>query len=195
MSEKYPSHHQESAPDLHEGHAEHHNGRAEHDISHAEQLRHKQEQTEHLEHARGDIEHEAQSTEQIAEKLAARESQPRHNEAHANRELKEMAYQRLLTRARRHMRPYSRTMSHIIHQPIVDTVSEVSAKTIGRPSGLLGGGFIALLGTSAYYYITRHYGYSYNPFVFLALMACGFVLGWMLEIAYKSLRLPAKNNR
>jgi flagellar biosynthesis GTPase FlhF len=195
MSEKYPSHHQESAPSAHEGRAEHHHNRAaEHELSQAEKLRHKHEQAEHLEHARDDIEHEAKSAEQIAEKLAARESQPQlqHNEAHANRELKEMAYQRLLTRARRHMRPYSRAMSHIIHQPVVDAVSEVSAKTIGRPSGLLGGGFIALVGTSAYYYITRHYGYNYNSFVFLTLMACGFVLGWMLEIAYKSLRITAK---
>jgi flagellar biosynthesis GTPase FlhF len=191
MSEKYPSNHHENSPAPHEEHA---HKSAEHHLNHAEQLRHQHEQAEKLEEARHHAEHEAQSAEQIAENLASRHEQPRQepSEMHANRELKEMAYQRLLTRARRHMRPYSRAMSHFIHQPFIDNVSEVSGKTIGRPSGILGGATVALLGTTAYYYITKHYGYNYNSFVFLTLMACGFILGWVLEFTYKLLRISGK---
>jgi hypothetical protein len=108
------------------------------------------------------------------------------------RELKEMAYQRLLTRARRHMSPYSRVMSRVIHQPVVDSISEVTAKTVGRPSGILGGGLVALAGTSAYYYIAKHYGYNYNSFVFLLLLVIGFMLGWTIELVYKSFKTVSK---
>jgi flagellar biosynthesis GTPase FlhF len=190
MSEQYPSRHHENA---HEA-AEHHSDKkVEHHITHAEELQKKHEQAENLEHARHEAAHEAQSAEEIAANLAGRTQEPpQHQEQHINRELKEMAYQRLLNRARRHMSPYSRAMSHIIHQPVVDSVSEFTGKTVGRPSGILGGGILALIGTTAYYYIARHYGYNYNSFVFLLLLVCGFVLGWILELLYKMLRFSGK---
>jgi uncharacterized membrane protein YraQ (UPF0718 family) len=59
------------------------------------------------------------------------------------------------------------------------------AKSVGRPSGIIGGGLMALIGTSIYYYLSRHYGYSYNSFVFLLLMLVGFVLGWSIEVTIK----------
>jgi flagellar biosynthesis GTPase FlhF len=191
MSEKHPSHLPERQP---VSQAEHGHKKVENRLNEAEKLRHKHEQEESLEQARHHAEQESQSAEQIAESIAATHEQPpiQHSEIHVNRELKEIAYQRILTRARRHMRPYSRAMSHIIHQPAIDSISEVSSKTIGRPSGILGGGIVALVGTTAYYYISKHYGYNYNSFIFLTLMACGFVLGWTLEIAYKLLKALGK---
>jgi hypothetical protein len=127
----------------------------------------------------------AKSTEQVLSDMHKEHEQPENEPAIINHELKEIAYQRVLKRARRHLSPYSRTVSKIIHQPIVDSVSEVASKTIGRPSGLIGGGLLALLGTSIYYYISRHYGYNYNSFVFLALMTTGFIAGWTTEVIYK----------
>jgi flagellar biosynthesis GTPase FlhF len=190
MSEQYPAHNHEQAHEHAQAHPE---KRAERHLSHAEEQQKKHEQEKNLEHARHEAAHEAQSAEEIADKLAGRaQESPQYEEMHANRELKEMAYQRLLNRARRHMSPYSRAMSHIIHQPIVETVSEVTGKTVGRPSGILGGGILALAGTTAYYYIAKHYGYNYNSFVFLLLLVCGFIAGWVLEIFYKTLRAFSK---
>jgi hypothetical protein len=131
-----------------------------------------------------DVAHEeAKSTEQMQNE-AHRGSPAQENEpTFINHELKEIAFQRLLKRTRRHLSPYSRTMSKVIHQPIVDKASETVAKTVG---------IVALTGTSIYYYLTKHFGYHYNPFVFLALMMAGFVLGWLAEVLYKSLKLFAK---
>lgn len=165
---------------------------AERHISPSETLRAKNEQAEHLEEARHHVKHEAKSSEQVSHELTAKTHSPKYEEVRVTRELKEMAYQRLLTRARRHMSPYSKMMSHVIHQPIINNVSEATAKTVGRPSGIIGGGIVALVGISIYYYITKHYGYNYNPFVFLLLIAVGFVLGWTVELSYKFLRALTK---
>jgi hypothetical protein len=147
---------------------------------------------EEVEQIRTAAHEEAKSTEQMLNE-AYRSAPTKENEpTFINHELKEIAYQRVLKRARRHLSPYSRTMSKLIHQPVVDAASEAVAKTVGRPSGILGGGLLALIGTSIYYYLTRHYGYNYNSFVFLALMMAGFVLGWFAEVLYKSVRLIVK---
>lgn len=190
MSEHQPKQHHENIP---VGHEHQQLRSAEHQISHTEQLRKEHEQVENLKHAQQEASHEAQTTNEIAEKLALHQQErPQHDEVHANRELKEMAYQRLLTRARRHMSPYSRLMSHVIHQPVVDKISEAASRSVGRPSGILGGGLVALLGTTAYYYIAKHYGYNYNSFVFLLLLVCGFIIGWTLELSYKFFKVFRK---
>jgi flagellar biosynthesis GTPase FlhF len=99
----------------------------------------------------------------------------------ANKELKEMAYKRTLSRVRQQMSAPDRLVSRIIHQPTVNAISEAASKTIGRPSGLLGGGFLSLVGTSAYYYMTKHYGYEYSYLVFILLLAGGLIAGWLVE--------------
>jgi hypothetical protein len=109
-------------------------------------------------------------------------------EAFVNKELKEMAYARTLSRIQNQLGLLSRLTSKVVHQPVVNAVSEVTAKTIGRPSGFLGGATAALAGSVAYYWLTKHYGYEYSYSVFVALLAAGFIAGWVLEAFYRLLR-------
>ena len=74
-------------------------------------------------------------------------------------------------------------MSRVIHQPVVRVTSEAIGKTVSRPSGLLGGGLVALMGTSIYLYLANHLGFKYNYGVFLCLFVVGFGLGLVLELA------------
>jgi translation elongation factor EF-G len=145
-----------------------------------------------LEQIRAQAEHEAISADQMRQETHKGSTNQENEPTFINYELKEIAYQRILKRARRHLPAYSRAMSKVIHQPAVDTVSEVVGKTIGRPSGIIGGGLLALTGTSIYYYLAKHYGYNYNPFVFLLLLVVGFVLGWSVEVVYKLLKTASK---
>jgi flagellar biosynthesis/type III secretory pathway protein FliH len=164
----------------------------------AEKKRHEQlEEHEHnkqekIEQIRTTADKEAKSTEQMLDEASREPSSQENEPAFINYEIKEVAYQRLLKRTRGHLSPYARTMSKIIHQPAVDAASEVVSKTVGRPSGIIGGGLTALLGTSVYYYLTKHFGYTYNPFVFLVLMFVGFIIGWIAEIVYESLKAASK---
>lgn len=110
---------------------------------------------------------------------------PAASRPYVDKQLKNMAYSRLLNRARKQLNPLEKPLSKFMHQPVVDAISETAAKSIGRPSGLLGGGTVALVGTSIYYYIAKHYGYEYNFFVFIFLMAAGFAAGWSAELLFK----------
>lgn len=159
-----------------------------------EALRHNQERSHHetahrhkenIEHIRREAQEQAQSTHEVVVDKAATEHKPK--EHFVNSELKDLAYQRTMTRIRKQLSPVSRTFSKVIHQPAIDAMSEGVAKTVGRPSGFLGGGLLALAGTTAYYYIARHYGYEYNFGVFVVLIATGFVLGWLIEAVWRVL--------
>jgi hypothetical protein len=81
----------------------------------------------------------------------------------------------------------SRALSKVIHQPAIRAVSETAGKTISRPSGLLGGGIVAFIGSSVYLYFTKHVGVPYNYFIFTLLFVGGFVFGLLLEFIVWSL--------
>ena len=137
-----------------------------------------------LEASRQTIESTAQSiedhktTENVAEKNDT-------TYAPVNNELKEMSRERLLQRVQRQLPTSSKMLSKITHQPIVDTLSQVSEKTIARPSGLLGGSIAALFGSITLLYLSKHYGYSYNFLAFAAVFTIGFALGIATELALK----------
>jgi hypothetical protein len=99
-----------------------------------------------------------------------------------NRELKQITLRRELQQIQRKLPLPQRALSKVIHQPVVRAASAVAGQTISRPSGLLGGGLVAFLGTSGYLYLARHIGFTYNYLVFLLLLAGGFLLGLVLEL-------------
>lgn len=78
-----------------------------------------------------------------------------------------------------------KAFSKVIHQPVVEALSDVGEKTIARPSGLLVGGLFSVLSSLVILYICRHYGYEYNFLVGLLGLAGGFVLGVLLEGIFK----------
>ena len=98
------------------------------------------------------------------------------------RESRKVVGARELSRVQRQLPSGDRTLSHFIHQPVVRAVSEAAAGTISRPSGLLGGGIVAFIGSAAYVYFTRHVGVPYNYVVFSLLFVGGFVFGLVLEL-------------
>jgi hypothetical protein len=52
-----------------------------------------------------------------------------------------------------------------------------------RPSGLLGGGLLAFVGSLAYLVATKIYHFRYNYTMSLLLFVGGFCLGLILELA------------
>lgn len=110
------------------------------------------------------------------------------SETSTKRALQGQAYGQLLQKVRANLKPAERTFSKFIHQPTIETVSEISGKTVARPSGILGGGLVALLGTGAILYMAKHYGFEYNFFVYVLLFAIGFLLGVTLEFVVRSIR-------
>jgi hypothetical protein len=167
---------------------EHHKHTPEQHHSAPEQHHHTPERHHHRENIaeiRHNAEHHAKSAHESQPQDESNDHAPK--EHFVNFEIKNLAYNRTMTRVRKQLSPVGRMFSKVIHQPVVDAVSEGVGKTVGRPSGILGGGLVALAGTTTYYYIAKHYGYDYNFGVFLLLLAAGFVAGWVGEYLLRTM--------
>lgn len=142
--------------------------------------------SEELEKIRQKVERQAPVK---SEKTQTEKEHPSHGHpVIINKQLKDMAFSRSMTRTRKKLSRSSRAFSKVIHTPVIDRASEVAGKTVARPSGMLVGAFLAFIGTSALLWTTRHYGYTYNYLMVVLLFAGGMVLGLGLEGLYKVLR-------
>jgi hypothetical protein len=119
--------------------------------------------------------------------------QPQGHQYGVHKELKTDAYQRSLKRIRSRLSAPERAFSRMVHQPAVEAVSNALARTVARPSGVLGAGIFALVGSSLLLYIARTYGFTYNYFAFFALLAAGYLLGLFIELIGIMLRRKKKS--
>jgi hypothetical protein len=97
-------------------------------------------------------------------------------------QLKQITARREIKNIQRKEKAPVRSFSKLIHAPVIRQASEVAGQTVSRPSGLLGGGAVALLGTTGYLYLANHMGFPYNYGVFLVLFVGGFALGLIIEL-------------
>lgn len=172
MSEYVPS-----SPE-HEKHPQHHKT-AEHSTQHHEKKPevYEQERKDMLEQAQRTIEKQALPEKDVPVEI--QHEAPK--QLFVNQELKAISFQRTLSRTRKQLSKPERSLSKVIHQPVVDSLSRIGEKTIARPSALFAGGLGALLGSSIMLYMAKHYGFRYNLFVFIALFGAGFVVGLVIE--------------
>lgn len=105
-----------------------------------------------------------------------------------NKQLKDTAYNRALTRVQKRLSAPSRVFSKAVHSKALDRPSEAIGKTVARPSGMLGGAIFALIGTSLLLWITRRYGYEYNYLAVILLFVGGMAVGLGAEAVLKTFR-------
>ena len=134
-----------------------------------------------------DIDSKAVSKEDYKHSEAGNGAENTPAQTYVSRELKEMGFRRTLTNTRLRMKAPARAFSKVIHQPVVEKVSEVAGSTVARPSGTIGGGLFALLGSITLLYISKHYGYRYNYFIFILLFVGGFIVGMIIELIVRAL--------
>jgi hypothetical protein len=104
------------------------------------------------------------------------------------KELKADAYRRTLRKIRGQLSAPQRGLSKVMHHPVMEPINEVGSKTVARPSGLLGGGLAALVGSGTVLYMAKHYGFSYNFTTFIILLSVGFITGVLIEVVMKLAR-------
>jgi hypothetical protein len=170
-----PRHEQEQPVETHQQHERKHHEPARHEL---------REKTHEIAHA---AKQEAVSSSEYAS-LGSEKEQPHGAHVLANAELKQMAVKRTLTSVRKRMSAPERAFSRVVHQPAVNAVSDITARTVARPSGIAMGGLFAFVGTSAVLYICKRYGYTYNFLMFAMLFAAGFCLGLFVELLWWSMR-------
>lgn len=152
----------------------------------SEAAKSKHEHKDKLESIRSTIESEAKSKNETDDKQKREKERSEVDQPTlVNKELKNIAYRRTLKRTQSKLKAPERVFSKFIHNPVVEAVSEVGGKTIARPSGVLLGGIFAFLGSSAFLWIVRHYGYEYNYLLFALFFVGGFFVGLAVELGLK----------
>lgn len=158
---------------------EHHERAEKHRNEQAEKAR-AEKSTENLEKIRELAKAEANEAKKVVSEQAEDETDSLLGVQHS---LKATAYERTLARIQHKLPRAARAFSRIAHSPVVDKVSAVSAQTVARPSGVLGGGICAFLGSLIALYYSKHYGFKYNYLLLLFLFVAGYLVGATLELA------------
>lgn len=181
MSERAPRH------ESHEHHHSPENSHHEHRVEKHEHEHKAEEAKPNIEAIHSKIEKEAKSAKETkVDKATEKNNAAEHYLI--TKGLKQEAFKRNLQRARKQMSTTSRGFSKVIHQPAVDAVSKVAEKTIARPTGILTGAIVALIGSSYLLYTAKHYGFQYNYFVVIILLAGGYLVGLVIELLIYSIR-------
>ena len=192
MSEQI-KHGPETAPASPETILEHREIKGGHEKAQSE-IRH--EHAEHIDRIRSNIEHEAAKAEAAKEQLiSVNEKQPEHHH-YATKKIKSDQYKKTLSQVRQNLPKNQQKFSSFVHQPTVERVSEIGAKTVARPSGILGGALLALIGSSIVIYIGKRIGFEVPNTIFAFLFIIGFVLGISIEVIISFInRLRPKHRR
>jgi len=144
---------------------------------------------EGVETIRGKIDRYAQpKISALKEKISEDSRQTSH---HISKKIKSETYQATLQRVRAELSPSQRLLSKAIHNKTVESISEVSAKTIARPSGILGGALFSLVGSLIIILIAKRIGFPVPASIFAILFIAGFVLG----VSSETLLSPLKKTR
>lgn len=101
--------------------------------------------------------------------------------------LKSDAYRKTLRNIRASLNAPQRAFSKVVHQPVVESISNAAGKTVARPSSLLGAGLGAFIGSAVLLYISKHNGFTYNYAAIFFLFIAGFFVGALAELLIKLL--------
>lgn len=149
--------------------------------------------SESIEAIRRTVEQQAISTEApLFEKQA---EQSNSAPQYTTKQIKNDRYRSTLVHVRKHLSPAQKTFSKIVHQPFIETASEIGAKTIGRPSGILSGGLIALFGSLSIMIIARRVGFEVPSSIFAIFFVGGFLIGIIIETVYHRLKKLGKHSK
>lgn len=74
--------------------------------------------------------------------------------------------------------------SKIIHNPVIEAVSDFISSTLARPNALLSGSITAFITVTALYFLARHYGFQLSGFETIA----AFIVGWFVGTLYDYLK-------
>jgi len=141
-----------------------------------------------LEHAEKDhqaLAHEAAKHAQESHKTkpeATAENRENQSLPGVQQSMKNRAYKRELAKIQTKLPAPSRRFSKIVHSTPIESLSNIGAQTVARPSGLLGGSIVAFTGSLVLYYMAKEYGFRYNYLLMFFLFAGGFMLGAMIEL-------------
>jgi hypothetical protein len=141
----------------------------------------------HIESIRHGIEKQALSVETINQSQEVANNQPAFHQ-HITKQIKAQTYKKTMSNVQKNLPKWQANFSRLIHQEKIESISEIGAKTIARPSGILAGSLIALMGGVLIVVVANRVGFSITPFVFIVLFIFGYLVGMVAELVFKFLK-------
>lgn len=145
-----------------------------------------------FEHQERDRHHEMDQARDLIEYEASDRVELPADEAAASHRItvkdKDRAYRHTMRVVQNRLSKPSKAFSRIIHQPVVERISEAAEQTVARPSALLGAGIFASVGLAIMLFFARRYGFSLSGSEFIALLVVGWLVGFMLDWLYKRIK-------
>lgn len=152
---------------------------------------------ENLERA-GEISHEnventlhealekATSKEKLIERHETkRERSPAEKRNSFSKAEKAASYNAIMNEAQQQMSAPSRVFSKVIHNKVVERISEVAGNTVARPDAILSGAVLAFAMTLGVYLVAKNLGYPLSGFETIG----AFTLGWILGITFDFIKV------
>lgn len=109
----------------------------------------------------------------------------------ASTKQKDAVYKQTMKTIQAEMSLSGRTLSKIIHNPVIERSADIAGNTIARPNAILFGSLFALISVSSIYLIAKYYGYSLSGFETIG----SFIIGWMVGLLVDYIRIMASGKR
>lgn len=94
---------------------------------------------------------------------------------------KQIRYKQTLRTTQAQMSAPARVFSKVIHNPVVEKVSDSVGNTIARPNAILAGSTTALIIVVGTYMVAKQYGYPLSGFETIGAFAIGWLIGIILD--------------
>ena len=120
--------------------------------------------------------------EQTTEQTETKTSEKPHRNKPTKREL-DASFKQTMTHIQKTMKPANRAFSKVIHNPAVDTVSNITANTIARPNLIFAGALSTVILCSIIYFVAKFYSYTLSGTEAIATFVLGWIIGAIIEFA------------
>lgn len=133
--------------------------------------------------------HSVQHDKIPSSKDTAHHERPHH---YITQEVKRSVYTHTIKNVQKQLSIPEQTFSKIVHNSTVETLSEVGANTIARPSAIIGGGLLMVCAGLALLAMARYYGFTIPLSSLLFFYAVGFALLFVIDMISKPMRKRLK---
>lgn len=131
------------------------------------------------------IDKEATSSESYKKQNDANKHDTNPHKHYLTHKIKTAVFHQTMDDVRSHLSPSEQRFSKIIHNDTIESLSDLGGKTVARPSGVLGGATILVIGSFIVLYFAKRYGFEIPLSLFAALYIFGFILMIIIEQVYR----------
>lgn len=132
------------------------------------------------------IEQQAQTSESYKKQAEANNHDTNPHKHYLTHKIKTAVFHQTMNDVRSHLSPTEQRFSKIIHNDTIESLSNLGGKTVARPSGILGGATILVIGSFIVLFFAKRYGFEVPLSLFGALYIFGFIFMIIVEYIYNT---------